>query len=73
MAWGRSAVFVIFILGKKVVVGLQSASKPGDTVVTSYRDHGHMLACGMAADGVMAELTGRAGLFAWQGRVDAYV
>ncbi|MGB2258493.1 MAG: pyruvate dehydrogenase (acetyl-transferring) E1 component subunit alpha, partial [Candidatus Puniceispirillaceae bacterium] len=37
------------------------ASKPGDTVVTSYRDHGHMLACGMAADGVMAELTGRAG------------
>ncbi|MEC8196643.1 MAG: pyruvate dehydrogenase (acetyl-transferring) E1 component subunit alpha, partial [Pseudomonadota bacterium] len=44
-----------------VVVGLQSASKPGDTVVTSYRDHGHMLACGMDANGVMAELTGREG------------
>ena len=51
----------LYIGQEAVVVGLQSASKPGDTVVTSYRDHGHMLACGMAADGVMAELTGRAG------------
>ena len=51
----------LYIGQEAVVIGLQSASKPGDTVVTSYRDHGHMLACGMAADGVMAELTGRAG------------
>jgi pyruvate dehydrogenase E1 component alpha subunit len=51
----------LYIGQEAVVVGLQSASMPGDTVVTSYRDHGHMLACGMAADGVMAELTGRAG------------
>ncbi len=51
----------LYIGQEAVVVGLQSASKPGDTVVTSYRDHGHMLACGMDADGVMAELTGRAG------------
>jgi pyruvate dehydrogenase E1 component alpha subunit len=51
----------LYIGQEAVVVGLQSASKLGDTVVTSYRDHGHMLACGMAADGVMAELTGRAG------------
>ena len=51
----------LYIGQEAVVVGLQSASEPGDTVVTSYRDHGHMLACGMAADGVMAELTGRAG------------
>ncbi len=51
----------LYIGQEAVVVGLQSASMQGDTVVTSYRDHGHMLACGMAADGVMAELTGRAG------------
>ena len=48
----------LYIGQEAVVVGLQSVSKPGDTVVTSYRDHGHMLACGMDADGVMAELTG---------------
>ena len=51
----------LYIGQEAVVVGLQSASKEGDTVVTSYRDHGHMLACGMDADGVMAELTGREG------------
>jgi pyruvate dehydrogenase E1 component alpha subunit len=44
-----------------VVVGMQAASQPQDTVVTSYRDHGHMLACGMDPAGVMAELTGREG------------
>ena len=51
----------LYIGQEAVVVGLQSASVEGDTVVTSYRDHGHMLACGMEADGVMAELTGREG------------
>ena len=51
----------LYIGQEAVVIGLQSASKLGDTVVTSYRDHGHMLACGMDADGVMAELTGREG------------
>ena len=51
----------LYIGQEAVVVGLQSASQPGDSVVTSYRDHGHMLACGMDADGVMAELTGREG------------
>ena len=49
----------LYIGQEAVVVGLQSASQPGDTVVTSYRDHGHMLACGMDPSGVMAELTGR--------------
>src|SRR5258705_6049507 len=44
-----------------VVVGMQMALKPGDQVITGYRDHGHMLACGMEANGVMAELTGRRG------------
>jgi pyruvate dehydrogenase E1 component alpha subunit len=38
---------------------MQMALKPGDQVITGYRDHGHMLACGMDPKGVMAELTGR--------------
>jgi pyruvate dehydrogenase E1 component alpha subunit len=40
---------------------MQAAANEGDTVITGYRDHGHMLACGMDAKGVMAELTGREG------------
>ena len=43
-----------------VVVGVQAALGEGDQVITSYRDHGHMLATGMEPRGVMAELTGRA-------------
>jgi len=42
------------------VVGMQMTLKPGDQVITGYRDHGHMLACAMDPKGVMAELTGRA-------------
>src|SRR5579883_3090719 len=49
----------LYIGQEAVVVGMQAALKEGDTVVTSYRDHGHMLACGMDPKGVMAELTGR--------------
>jgi pyruvate dehydrogenase E1 component alpha subunit len=51
----------LYIGQEAVVVGIQSMLKDGDAVITSYRDHGHMLACGMDARGVMAELTGRAG------------
>jgi pyruvate dehydrogenase E1 component alpha subunit len=51
----------LYIGQEAVVVGIQSAQKPQDSVITSYRDHGHMLACGMDAKGVMAELTGRRG------------
>ncbi len=51
----------LYIGQEAVVVGLQSALKSTDTVVTSYRDHGHMLACDMDPKGVMAELTGRSG------------
>jgi pyruvate dehydrogenase E1 component alpha subunit len=51
----------LYIGQEAVVVGLQLCLKPGDQVITSYRDHGHMLATGMEARGVMAELTGRAG------------
>jgi pyruvate dehydrogenase E1 component alpha subunit len=49
----------LYIGQEAVVVGMQSVSGPHDSVITSYRDHGHMLACGMDANGVMAELTGR--------------
>ncbi len=51
----------LYIGQEAVVVGLQSAMQPQDTVITSYRDHGHMLACDMDPKGVMAELTGRSG------------
>jgi pyruvate dehydrogenase E1 component alpha subunit len=50
----------LYIGQEAVVVGVQSALQPGDQVITSYRDHGHMLATGMDPKGVMAELTGRA-------------
>ena len=51
----------LYIGQEAVVVGVQMALGAGDQVITSYRDHGHMLACGMDARGVMAELTGREG------------
>lgn len=51
----------LYIGQEAVVVGLMAAAKLGDSIITSYRDHGHMLATGMEAKGVMAELTGRAG------------
>ena len=41
------------------MVGIDSIKKEGDQNITSYRDHGHMLACGMDPKKVMAELTGR--------------
>jgi len=51
----------LYIGQEAVVVGMQAALADGDTSITSYRDHGHMLACGMDPKGVMAELTGRHG------------
>jgi pyruvate dehydrogenase E1 component alpha subunit len=51
----------LYIGQEAVVVGMQACIGPGDQVITSYRDHGHMLACGMDPKGVMAELTGRIG------------
>src|SRR6187551_119498 len=51
----------LYIGQEAVVVGMQMALKDGDQVITGYRDHGHMIACGMEARGVMAELTGRRG------------
>src|SRR5258706_11622342 len=51
----------LYIGQEAIVVGMQMAIEKGDQVITGYRDHGHMLACGMDPKGVMAELTGRRG------------
>ena len=49
----------LYIGQEAIAVGVQAAQKPGDQVITGYREHGHMLACGMDPKEVMAELTGR--------------
>ena len=51
----------LYIGQEAIAVGVQAIKEPGDQVITGYRDHGHMLACGMDPKEVMAELTGRAG------------
>src|SRR5205814_3462426 len=53
----------LYIGQEAVVVGMQSCIAKDDAVITSYRDHGHMVACGMDPKGIMAELTGRIGGF----------
>src|SRR5687767_12871899 len=49
----------LYIGQEAIAVGVQAAKRAGDQVITGYRDHGHMLACGMDPNEVMAELTGR--------------
>jgi pyruvate dehydrogenase E1 component alpha subunit len=57
---GLIAGFCHLYIGQEaVVVGVQSVLDDDDQIITGYRDHGHMLATGMTARGVMAELTGR--------------
>src|SRR3979411_1769385 len=51
----------LYIGQEAIVVGMQMALKKAYQGITGYRDHGHMLATGMEAKGVMAELTGRHG------------
>lgn len=51
----------LYIGQEAVVTGLEAVAIEGDKRITAYRDHGHMLACGMHPNGVMAELTGRSG------------
>ncbi|MBX3480171.1 MAG: pyruvate dehydrogenase (acetyl-transferring) E1 component subunit alpha [Caulobacter sp.] len=51
----------LYIGQEAIAVGMESIRKPGDQIITGYRDHGHMLAAGMESREVMAELTGRAG------------
>jgi pyruvate dehydrogenase E1 component alpha subunit len=50
----------LYIGQEAIAVGMHAAKREGDQVITGYREHGHMLAAGMNADSVMAELTGRA-------------
>ncbi len=60
--YGRGEIggFCHWSMGQEaVVVGINSLQQENDTVITTYRDHGHMIACGMDPRGVMAELTGR--------------
>ena len=59
---GHIAGFCHLYIGQEAVVtGCQAAMKDGDQMITGYRDHAHMLACGMESRGIMAELTGREG------------
>ena len=59
---GKIAGFCHLYIGQEAVVtGMQACLKDGDQVITGYRDHGHMLVCGLDPNGVMAELTGRIG------------
>jgi pyruvate dehydrogenase E1 component alpha subunit len=51
----------LYIGQEAVVTGVQSVQKPQDTVITAYRNHGHMLVSGIDAGEIMAELTGREG------------
>ncbi len=51
----------LYIGQEAVVAGMRMAIREGDQMITAYRDHGHMLVCGMDPKGVMAELTGRRG------------
>jgi pyruvate dehydrogenase E1 component alpha subunit len=57
---GKIAGFCHLYIGQEAVVtGIQSFAKEGDSVITAYRDHAHMIACGMDPKGVLAELMGR--------------
>ncbi len=59
---GQIAGFCHLYIGQEAVVtGCRAGMAEGDQMITGYRDHGHMLACGMESRGVMAELTGRSG------------
>src|SRR3954462_15909714 len=49
----------LYIGQEAVVVGMQHSITPKDSVIAGYRDHGHMIACGVNPRGIMAELTGR--------------
>jgi pyruvate dehydrogenase E1 component alpha subunit len=51
----------LYIGQEAIAVGVEACRQPGDQIITGYREHGHMLACGMDPKEVMAELTGRAG------------
>ncbi len=49
----------LYIGQEAIVTGLKMASLPGDQTITAYRNHGHVLACGIEPRSLFAELTGR--------------
>lgn len=57
---GLIAGFCHLYIGQEaVVVGVNAAQEATDSIITGYRDHGHMLAAGISPREIMAELTGR--------------
>lgn len=59
---GEIAGFCHLYIGQEAIVsGINALKHPKDVMITTYRDHAHMIALGMDPKGVMAELTGRAG------------
>jgi pyruvate dehydrogenase E1 component alpha subunit len=58
---GKIRGFLHLYIGEEAVaIGAMTAIEPTDSVVTTYRDHGHALARGMPAAGLMAEMYGKA-------------
>lgn len=49
----------LYIGQEAVIVGMKGVMHPEDTIIATYRTHGHMLACGMHPGRVLAELMGR--------------
>ena len=49
----------LYIGQEAVVIGVLMTINKNDCVVTTYRDHGHMIARGLDPKNIMAELTGR--------------
>lgn len=49
----------LYIGQEAVAVGMKAIMQENDRVITTYRDHGHMIACGSDAKHIMAELLGR--------------
>ncbi len=58
---GKIGGFLHLYIGQEAVsTGLISVRRPGDRVITAYRDHGVAINCGVSAESVMAELLGKA-------------
>ena len=49
----------LYIGQEAIAVGVKHNMKEGDSVITTYRDHGHMIACSSDINAIMAELLGR--------------
>ncbi len=57
---GEIAGFCHLYIGQEAIaIGMQTEVRPSDSVITTYRDHGMMLANGADPKSVMAELMGK--------------